>query len=358
MASAAAAAASRSTSSKEPQQDRGTGPLHTRTPLLRSVALTTRASRAAREEAGDVDVWVKMDAVQPSGSFKIRGIGHLAQTALASGATKLVSSSGGNAGIATAYAASVLGGLEATVVVPSTTPESARDMITAYGADVQVHGSVWDEADTHARGIVQALGKGQAYYVPPFDHPLLWEGHATLVDEVREQLLTRGIDSSPRAIVVSVGGGGLLAGVLKGLQRNGWQHVPVVAAETRGAHSLAHARAEGKVCDLPGGITSVAKSLGAKRVSEHVFRMCDEHPGGVTSVVVSDRAACEACAAFADDHRVLVEPACGAALAAAAYDADCVRSWLGDKGGVVVAVACGGNTVTRDMITQWLAKCA
>ena len=356
-------------------------PLHAVTPLQNSVEMSRHLNRALEQDgvAGPkCRCWVKLDCTQPGGSFKIRGIGHLAQVAQQNGATKLCSSSGGNAGMATAYAASTIGGLSATVVVPMTTPEFARAKIRALGAEVLVHGNVWDEADKHVKDIVAEVGEGLACYVPPFEHPTIWNGHASMIDEIKDQLQGR----VPDAICVSVGGGGLLCGVLIGLKRNGWENVHVIAVETDGANSFSAAMKEGKPVSLPGGITSIAKSLGATTVSASAVDMSLNHPGGVTSVVVSDAAAVRACCLFADDHRCLVEPACGAALAGAAYDRDgvlagvqrivCAReeelakqavdSGSGSKSEGkkkeeslhhIVVVACGGNIVSRRMLDEW-----
>ena len=145
-------------------------------------------------------VWLKMDCMQPPGSFKIRGVGMRAQRALASGAEHLVSSSGGNAGLATAYAGRRLG-LPVTVVLPTTTPAFVQDRLRAYGAEPVVHGSVWDEANEYAMDLAEdVLG----VLIHPFDHPDLFEGHASLVAEVREQLLEEGQDEPPGAFVTVV----------------------------------------------------------------------------------------------------------------------------------------------------------
>lgn len=256
--------------------------------------------------------------------------------------------------------------MTATVVVPTTTPEFARAKIRALGAEVVVHGGVWDEADKKVRAMVEEAGEGNACYVPPFEHPTIWEGHASMIDEIKEQMQ----GAVPDAICVSVGGGGLLCGVLIGLQRNGWEGVHVVAVETKGADSFATAMEAGEPVRLPGGITSIAKSLGATTASASAVKMSQNHPGGVTPVVVSDAAAVRACCLFADDHRCLVEPACGAALAGAAYDRDGVTAGIGsvvrarsvgdesektagEELHHVVAIACGGNIVTRRMLDDW-----
>ena len=95
--------------------------------------------------------------------------------------------------------------------------------------------------------------------IHPFDDPLLWQGHASLIDEIAS------VHRKPGAVVLSVGGGGLLAGVVEGLRGNGWHDVPVIAVETEGASSLAASLAAGQRVVLP-AITSIATSLGARQV--------------------------------------------------------------------------------------------
>ncbi|HEX7640521.1 MAG TPA: pyridoxal-phosphate dependent enzyme, partial [Burkholderiaceae bacterium] len=198
-------------------------PLHLSTPLLESTAFSRAAGRA---------VWLKLESVQPSGSFKMRGIGHACETRARAGARRFMSSSGGNAGLAVAHCGRLLG-LPVTVVVPASTGERAKALIAAQGAQVLVHGASWSEADAHLRTL---LGPEDAY-VHPFDDPLLWTGHATMIDEIAASGVR------PDALVLSVGGGGLMCGVIEGLRRNGWGGVPVVAVETAGADSLARSLA-------------------------------------------------------------------------------------------------------------------
>ncbi|MFZ5933845.1 serine dehydratase [Pseudomonas putida] len=301
--------------------------LHIETPLIESRPLSLAAGRS---------VWLKLDALQPCGSFKLRGVGHACEVHHARGARHFVSSSGGNAGLAVAYAGRKLG-VPVTVVVPETTTERARQLLRLEDAKVVVHGSSWQEANELALTLV---GEGDAF-IHPFDDPLLWAGHASLVDEVAATGL------KPDAVVLSVGGGGLLSGVVEGLQRHGWGDVPVLAVETTGAASLQVAMQAGHTVELP-RIASVASSLGAKRVAEQALACTRQHP--VHSHLVSDRAALEACERFLLDHRVLVEPACGAALAVA-YDADALASYQN-----VLVVVCGGATATLEQIRAWLEQ--
>jgi L-serine/L-threonine ammonia-lyase len=160
-----------------------------------------------------------------------------------------------------------------------------------------------------------------------------------MIDEVVQS------GARPDAVVLSVGGGGLLCGVLEGLHRNDWADVPVVAVETEGAASFHAAVAAGKTVELD-AIASVATSLGAKRVCERALQWSREH--AIDSVLVSDADALDACERFLDDHRMLVEPACGASLALAYGRAPVLQRF--DH---VLVVVCGGVTATIDQIRQW-----
>jgi L-serine/L-threonine ammonia-lyase len=218
--------------------------LHVETPLLESLPLGRRVSRR---------VWLKMEALQPCGSFKARGIGFACQRHLEQGRKRFVTSSGGNAGLAVAYAGRRLG-VPVTVVVPASTSARAQRLIRDEAAEVVVSGQSWQEAHEHALTLVD----GEAAYVHPFDDPLVWEGHASLVDEVLASGLV------PGAIILSVGGGGLLCGVAQGLQKAGLASVPIVTAETIGAESFYRSMQAGELVELE-SISSVATTLGAKR---------------------------------------------------------------------------------------------
>lgn len=300
-------------------------PLHLNTPLL-----------AAPPELFDGRAaWLKMDALQPGGSFKLRGVGRLVQQRVAEGARVVVCASGGNAGMAATLAAAACG-VPATIVVPETTSPAVCEAIAARGAAVVVHGSVWDEA--HAYAVALARERG-AVVVHPFDDPLLWAGHATLIDEV----VAAGVPFD--AVVCSVGGGGLLAGIVEGLRRNGLASVPVVAVETEGAASFAASVRAGARVTLP-AITSIASSLGARSVAPQLMTLAREHQ--IASVTVSDAQAVAACSRFADACRVLVEPACGAALAApAAHPA------LFERFRNPLFEVCGGTGVTAAKLAAW-----
>jgi L-serine/L-threonine ammonia-lyase len=298
------------------------------TPLWRSGPLGAALGRP---------VDLKMEALQPCGSFKLRGLGRLCATQVAAGATRLVCASGGNAGLAVAYSGARLGAAT-TIVVPRSTSERARELMRLEGAEVIEHGADWYTAHRFALDTLQP----GATYVHPFDDPEVWTGHADIVVEAAAQ------GEKPGAVVVTVGGGGLLCGIIQGMHAVGWTDVPVIAVETEGAASYTAAVAAGAPVELP-EITSLATTLGARVVAEQAVAWARRHP--VVTCTVSDRAAVAACLRFADDHRVLVEPACGAGLSVI-YD----RAPAIAGRGPVLVIVCGGAGVSLALLRAWAER--
>lgn len=239
-----------------------------------------------------------------------------------------------------------------TVVVPQTTSEFMIAKIRAAGAsEVIQHGDSWKEADAYLRQELLARD-AEGVYVPPFDDERIWEGNGRLVAEVKKQIGLMGA-GTPDAIVCSVGGGGLFAGIMMGLEKVGWESVKVLAMETEGAQSLNESVKAGKLVALD-QITSIATTLGAKRVCEKAFEASKKNT--VKSVVLSDAEAAMGCWRLADDERVMVEPACGVSLAVC-YDCRLKKLLPGlGKNSKVVIVVCGGSNVTVDMLMCWKEK--
>lgn len=302
-------------------------PLHLETPLVPSRALELVAGKP---------VWLKLECLQPSGSFKARGMGAACQQAHDAGVGHVISSSGGNAGYAVARAGRLLG-LAVTIVIPRTTSARSRRLIESEGATLVEQGASWDDAHAYATGV--AAETDDVSYVHPFDDPVVWRGHSTLVDELKQQ------GPRPDALVVSVGGGGLLIGILEGLARVGWGDVPIVAVETVGADSYAQALAAQELVTLE-RIGSLAVTLGARTVAAAALEWAERHP--ITPYVVTDRQAVDACLRFADDHRLLVEPACGAALAALLDNPEPLAAARS-----VHVIVCGGAGVDRQLLGEW-----
>jgi L-serine/L-threonine ammonia-lyase len=282
-------------------------------------------------------VWLKMENMQASGSFKLRGLGLMCQRAAARGAQRFVCPSGGNAGFAAAVAGVALG-IPTTIVVPQSTQQSVRDNILAIGAELIVEGQVWDEANQAALRLCE---QGGAIYIPPFDHPDIWDGNASMIDELAA-------DFDFDAVVCSVGGGGLLAGVVQGLQRNGLAHVPVIAVEPEGAAGL-HAAVEARELVTLPAIMTIANSLASRRVAARALELTREHT--VHLVKVSDAQMVDACLRFADDMRTLVEPACGATLAVAYQNLPVLAPFKRP-----LLIVCGGIGVDLGKLQAWRAQ--
>ncbi len=282
------------------------------------------------------DVYLKMECYQPVGSFKMRGMGALCQEFVDAGRTRLFSSSGGNAGYAIAYAGNKLGA-EVTVVVPETTSDEVRQAIQAEGATVQIFGRNWNDAHEEAVRLAERENGG---YIHPFDHPTVWQGNASMIEEAAAQI------PAPDVILVSVGGGGLLCGVMEGLQRHPpWRDVDVVAVETEGADSLKRALAAGRLIRLE-QITSIAVTLGVKQVAARALEWAQTPQ--VTTVTVSDLQAVTACQRFIDHHRVVVEPACGAPLSLVYENHPVLQS-----AGSILVIVCGGFGATPALLSRW-----
>ena len=224
--------------------------------------------------------------------------------------------------------------------------------ITAAGAsNVAQHGDSWKEADTYLREELLAKDPN-GIYVSPFDHEDIWEGHSTMITEMQQQLQERG-EIAPDAVICSVGGGGLFSGVMIGLDKVGWRDTKVLAVETWGAHSLRSALEAGELVSLK-EITSIASTLGAKRVGDKTFELAQKR--NVKSVVLRDAEATMGCWRLADDERLLVEPACGVSVAVC-YDGRLGKLLPGlTRESKVVIVVCGGSNITLEMLMGYRKK--
>lgn len=323
-------------------------------------------------------VFLKLDNLQPSGSFKSRGIGnfiicraaeHRAKTTSTvrpndhadgdSASIHFYAASGGNAGIACVHAARLLGH-RATVVIPRTAKPAMVAKLWAMGATKVIqHGSSIAEAQEYIHSTLLPIDQ-EGVFVPPFDHPDIWDGNATLMREIVDQLEGQ----VPDVVACSVGGGGLLNGVMQVVDEihsrsenqhgNHGEELHVLAMETKGADSLNQSLLAGKLVTLP-RITSQAMSLGVVRVSQRTFDYA-QRPN-VTSVVLSDAEAARGCYLLAEHERMLVELTVGVNVPLC-YGGMLQRI-LASKNkalnseSIVVIVVCGGNDISVDMLMAW-----
>ncbi len=300
--------------------------LHIQTPTYLSRVLSTYTNQ---------NIYLKMECYQPTGSFKIRGIGRLCEHFASQGIKHFVSSSGGNAGVAAAYAGRQLG-IPVDVYLPSNANALYVKAITLQGATTHVAGDVWDDAHQHA---LQAAKADDTAYIPPFDHPLLWSGHATMISEVH----ATGI--KPDAVVVAVGGGGLCCGVLQGMNEVGWSDVPVFTVETVGAASFAESIKQQRHITLD-KIDTIATTLGAKRTCDALWTWHKRHR--MLPLTVTDADAVDAIARFANDQRTLIEPASAVVMVPIYQRHPALAEF-----GTILVIICGGIGISLDLLNQW-----
>ncbi|WP_455361459.1 serine/threonine dehydratase [Streptomyces sp. SYSU K21746] len=261
-------------------------------------------------------VLLKLEYLQRSGSFKLRG----ALNAMLSGPLDdhVVAASGGNHGLAVATAAALLG-VPATVYVPETVPAAKARRIEAAGARLVRHGATFAEAASVASRVAARPG---CRFLHAYDDPAVVAGQGTVAAEVVAD--APDVDS----LVVAAGGGGLAAGTaLSAGERE------VVAVEPEHCRCVHDALAAGAPVDS--AVDSVAASAtGATRVGEVPFGILASRR--VTSVLVSDEQILRARDLLWDECRIAAEPAAAAPFAA----------WLAGRvpGDLPCLVICGANT--------------
>ncbi|MGP4112038.1 serine/threonine dehydratase [Streptomyces sp. 4N509B] len=296
---------------------------------VRPVALA-RADAPAAPSAGRPP-WFALEFLQHTGTFKARGALNFVTARLEEGSLPpagIAIASGGNAGLACAWAAREHG-VPATVFLPETAPAVKVAALRALDARVRQVGGQYAEAAEAAQAFTAATGAVASH---AYDNPLVAAGAGTLLEEIHAAR------PSVTTVVVSVGGGGLFAGVATAAAAHGLR---VVAVEPEHCRALNAGLAAGRPVDVP--VDSVAAdALGARRASADAVRLAAAPH--VTSVLVSDEAIVAARRALWRDHRLAVEHAAAAALAA-------LRSGAYTPGAKeeVCVVLCGANTDPGDL---------
>ncbi|MFO7778874.1 MAG: serine/threonine dehydratase [Nitriliruptoraceae bacterium] len=266
----------------------------------------------------------KLDLLQPTGSFKVRGaVALLTDPALRDRlrGAGVIAASGGNFGLAVAWAASRLG-IRATVVVPATSPRAKLDPIAALGAELVVVDGVYADAFAAAERRRAADGAVLAH---AYDQPQVVAGQGTSARE-----LLASVDALD-TLLVACGGGGLLAGTIAAVG----DRVRVVAVETHGTATLHAALATGRPVDVEVS-GQAASSLGARRIGAHAWAVRDRLAG---ALLVSDAEVATAQHRLWEAARLVAEP--GGAVALAALTSHRYRPEAGERVGVIL---CGANT--------------
>ncbi len=269
---------------------------------------------------------LKLEQLQLTGSFKVRGAWNcIAELDAATRARGLVTASGGNHGLAVAWAAA-RAGVPATVFLPQMTPAAQEAKIRTYGATVIRAGAGWDDAWEAA--VIYAA----AHDVPtvhPFDDPAIVAGQGTVGLEILEQVPDLDL------LLVAVGGGGLLAGVAAYVKQQR-PAVTIIGVEPTGAASMSAAWAAGGPVDLP-TVQTIAHTLAPRRVSTLTHDLTRRYVDGI--VLVQDTDMVAAMRLLWAEANLLVEPS-GAATLAALLAGQVPQAGTARH---IVALVCGAN---------------
>lgn len=284
-----------------------------------SLNLSTTFSNMAGGE-----IYLKTENLQKTGSFKIRGAyNKIAQLSHEEKQKGVIAASAGNHAQGVAYAATQAG-IKATIVMPETAPLSKVLATRNYGANVVLHGHIYDEAYAKAKEIRES---SQATYIHAFDDPAVIAGQGTIGLEILEEL------PDVDVIVVPVGGGGLASGVAFAAKMIN-PSIKVVGVEASGAACLNTSREAGMLCTLKTANT-IADGIAVKCPGKLTFQILEQYLDDV--VMVDDEEIASTILLFLERAKQVVEGAGAVSLAALLYHRYPV------KGQKAVAVISGGN---------------
>ncbi len=276
------------------------------------------------KEAG-CELYLKCENLQVTGSFKVRGayykIARLSDEEKAKG---IIACSAGNHAQGVALASKKFG-IKSIICMPDGAPISKVEATKSYGAEVVLVPGVYDDAHNEAERLKSERGYT---FIHPFDDEDIIAGQGTIGLEIVNRL------SDADAIIVPVGGGGLIAGVaFVAKQLN--PSVKVYGVQSAGAPSMLNSLAHGKIETLP-SVSTIADGIAVKEPGALTFKMCSEYVDGIVSV--TDNHVCAAILALIEKQKMIAEGAGAVSLAAVMFDK------IPDiKGKKVVCLISGGN---------------
>ncbi|MFR1255485.1 MAG: threonine ammonia-lyase [Eubacterium sp.] len=273
-------------------------------------------------------IYLKPENMQYTGAYKVRGAYYKISTLSEEERQKgLITASAGNHAQGVAYAAKLFG-VKAVIVMPNTTPLIKVNRTKSYGAEVILHGDVYDDACAHAYELAEQNGYT---FIHPFDDEVVATGQGSIAMEIIKELPT--VDM----ILAPIGGGGLVCGVstlAKLLNPN----IKIIGAEPAGANCMQESLRQGKVVGLP-SVSTIADGTAVKKPGETIFPYIQKNVDEI--VTVDDRDLIVNFLDVVENHKMIVENS-GLLTVSALKQLDC-------KGKRVVCILSGGN---MDVITM------
>ena len=294
-----------------------------RTPMVRGYALEALINK---------EVYYKLEYLQPTRSFKVRGACSKVLS-LKDCEEGIVTASGGNHGLAVCYISNELK-IPAIVYLPANSTEEVIESIKFWGGTPVLHGSSWDEADKQAQQYAEKMGLP---YIHAFDDTAVVRGQGTIAVEMLNDR------SDLDAIFVSVGGGGLISGIGM-IARQMKPEIHIYGVETVGADAVTQSFRAGKIVRLP-AITSIAKTLGAQQTTETTLSRIKANVNDMQTV--TDKETLKAMKFLLEEEKILVEPATACIIAAILNKKFDISSF-----NRICLVLCGANVSIREL-QQW-----
>ena len=279
------------------------------------------------------EVHLKLENLQRTGSFKIRGAtNRIALLSEAETEAGVVTASAGNHAQGVALAAT-RSGVDSTIVMPEHAPIAKVEATERYGAEVVLHGADYNDAQAKAHQIEREEGRT---YVHAFDDWAVMAGQGTIGLEILDDLPD--VDT----VVVPIGGGGLISGIAVALKE---QHpdVRVVGVQAEGASSVAESLQKGELYERE-SVDTIADGIATRTIGEHTFAVIQEYVDEVVTVTDSEIAI--ALTYALERGKTLIEGAGAVGLAAIIHE-----TFAYDPGEVIVPVLSGGNIDMNTLTT-------
>jgi threonine dehydratase len=270
------------------------------------------------------DVYMKLENLQKTGSFKVRGsFNKIMSLSKEERERGVIAASAGNHAQGVAYSSSMIG-IPCTIVMPKGAPLSKIEATKGYGAEVILHGDIFDESLEYALDLQRKRG---ATFVHPFDDAAVIAGQGTIALEILEQL------PDVDAVLCPVGGGGLLAGVAFTMKEHN-PSIKVYGVESSACPGMTAALRNNKPIVIQASDT-IADGIAVKKPGELTYQYIQRY---VDDVICVDEAEISRTMLYLlERNKLLVEGSAACSLAAVLYDK------LPFKGKKVVSVLSGGN---------------
>ncbi len=288
----------------------------------------------------DVDIWLKPENLQVTGSFKVRGSGYMiSQLSDEEKAKGVIACSAGNHAQGVALAATKYG-IKSVICLPDGAPISKVEATKGYGAEVVMVEGVYDDAYAEALRLRDEMGYS---FIHPFDAENVIAGQGTIGLEIMNEM------PDVDAIIVPIGGGGLISGVALAAKKLN-PNVKVYGVQAAGAPSMFKSIKDGKIERLD-SVSTIADGIAVKEPGENTFNYVNEFVDEIVTVTEDEIAT--AILTLIEQHKMIAEGAGAVSVAAAMFDK------VDIKGKKVVCIVSGGNidvTILSRVIKRGLSR--